>query len=155
MKIFTCAVAVTSALVSVASAQDPDVTSSLYEAATTVTASSPSAPPLFNGESLQLTEEVLADVAAIIQNETISDMFAFGTEADSSLTRRTVRRCKAMPGDLLYPINLVWDIFGLLLGRGRLIKGAPLAAVCYPQWPQYNKAKCDSITAQWLTSNLQ
>jgi hypothetical protein len=154
MKISLCTVAFSSAFASVASAQAASGTLSLAPAATTVAASNPSAPPLFAPEAVQLTDEVLAKVAAAIQNKTISSLFTFGSNAGTDTSKRSSRQCKLLPGDQLWPIGLVWDIFDLLLG-GRLIKATPLAASCYPEWPEYDAGICATITSEWLTSNLQ
>jgi hypothetical protein len=89
------------------------------------------------------------------ENVSISNLFTFGaSSSNSTVSRRSTHTCKLLPGDLLWPIDLVWDIFDILLG-GSLIKAAPLAAFCYPEWPEYNAAKCATITSEWLTSNLQ
>jgi hypothetical protein len=155
MKIFSFLLTVGSAVLSFASAQGADVTASQTPAAATVVSSVSSAPPLFPGESVQLTAAVLAELAATIQNETISNLFTFGaSSSNSTVSKRSTHTCKLLPGDLLWPIDLVWDIFDILLG-GSLIKAAPLAAFCYPEWPEYNAAKCATITSEWLTSNLQ
>lgn len=146
--------AATLAAVSVASAQDTNVTASLSVAATTVAATASSAPTLFPVETVQLTDDVLADVVATIQNDTISSLFAFANSTNSTVSKRSGHSCKVMPGDFLWPIGLIWDIFDLLLG-GRLIKTTPLAASCYKAWPQYNAETCATITSEWLTSNLQ
>lgn len=156
MKIPLHAVAASCAFASFATAQDASGTPSLAPAATTVTVSpAASAPPLFPLETVQLTDEVLANVAASIKNETISSLFAFGNVSTSSdASKRSARQCKILPGDLLWPTGFVWEIFDLLLG-GRLIKAAPLAASCYPEWPEYDSDTCATITSEWLTSNLQ
>lgn len=155
MKISWRTVTVASAAVSAAAVQAASGTASLTPAATTVIASAPSGPPLFPIEAVQLTDGVLADVAAAIQNETVSSLFAFGTSASNgTVSKRGARSCKLLPGDLHWPIDLVWHIFDLLLG-GRLIKTVPLAAACYPEWPEYDAANCAAITSKWLTSNLQ
>lgn len=157
MKISWRAVTAASATLSAASAQDASgTTASLTPAATTVVAASTaSAPPLFPLEAVQLTDGVLANVTAAIQNETISSLFTFGnTVSNETVSKRGTHKCKLLPGDLLWPIDLIWDIFDLLLG-GRLIKAAPLAASCYPEWPEYDAATCAAVTSEWLTSNLQ
>ncbi|KAE8391210.1 hypothetical protein BDV23DRAFT_182731 [Aspergillus alliaceus] len=136
----------------VMSAQDASVqTASLKPAATTVF---PAAATLFPAETVQLTDDVLADVSSSIQNPNISDLFKFASHSNaSSLSKRGLHNCKLMPGDLFWPIDLVWDIFDLLLGK-RLIKAVPLAAYCYPNWAEYDADKCATITSQWATSNL-
>lgn len=127
-------------------------TTSLAAASTTVVATTDSAPLLFHNEKVQLTEGVLSDVAATLQNSTVANMFAFAS--DSSVAKRSVHNsCKVMPGDFLWPVELIWEVFDLLLG-GSLIKTVPLGSYCYPDWPQYDAAKCASISADWLTSDL-
>jgi hypothetical protein len=59
-----------------------------------------------------------------------------------------------MPGDEEWPSALTWEIFDLLLG-GSLIKATPLAAYCYPDWPEYDADKCSEITANWIISDIQ
>ncbi|KAJ5502342.1 FAD linked oxidase N-terminal [Penicillium fimorum] len=127
-------------------------TTSLTEAATTVTVTADSAPSLFQNEKVQLTESVLSDVSAALQNSTVANMFAFASE--STVPKRSVpHSCKVMPGDSWWPVDLIWDVFDILLG-GSLIKTVPLASYCYPDWPQYNADKCASVSANWLNSNL-
>jgi hypothetical protein len=137
------------ALASAVAAGEASATPSLTPAATTV---SPSAN-LFPAEHVQLTDGVLADVADAIQNDTISSIFTFGS-TDPSVSKRGLHRCKVMPGDRAWPWDLIWEIFNLLLGN-RLVKTTPLAAYCYPDWPEYDAGKCAAITQQWLSSDLQ
>ncbi|KAJ5278943.1 FAD linked oxidase N-terminal [Penicillium angulare] len=122
---------------------------------TTVAATSVSDASSFSYESIQLTDGVLNDVSTQLQNQTLANMFAFANNSDSSKqTKRSLSHsCKVMPGDFLWPIDLIWDIFDALLD-GKLIKTVPLAAYCYPDWPEYDATKCETITADWLTSNL-
>ncbi|KAF7858038.1 hypothetical protein EAF04_009394 [Stromatinia cepivora] len=117
----------------------------------TTTVVSTSTPSLFSSEVVQLTDGVLDTVASAIANESISNLFAFDT--DSTVSKRTTKVCKLLPGDAFWPITLIWDIFDILLG-GALIKAAPLAAVCYPDWPEYDATKCASVTAAWYSSEL-
>ncbi|KAJ5176563.1 FAD linked oxidase N-terminal [Penicillium canariense] len=139
------------ALVASASLAQALSTASLSAAATTVAATAGSAPLLFSYETKQLTDSVLADVSASLQNSTIASMFDF---ANNSTAKRSVRHsCKPMPGDLLWPVDLIWNIFDRLLG-GSLIKTIPLASVCYPDWPEYDATMCATITADWLSSDL-
>lgn len=128
------------------------VTTSLTAAATTI---SPKSTTLFPAETIQLTNEVLADLSSNIRNANVSDVFKFADHyTDSTLSKKISRSCKVMPGDVSWPSNLLWDIFDTLLGK-RLIKTVPLAAYCYPDWPEYDADKCTSITSQWAVSNLQ
>ncbi|KAL2840646.1 FAD binding domain protein, partial [Aspergillus pseudodeflectus] len=150
MRNFISSTLATLAVVSAVHGQDATVsTESLTVAATTV---APVAT-LFPGETVQLTDEVLEDVSATIQNETISDLFLFGNDSTATLEKRFLHSCKTMPGDFLWPIGLVWEIFDILLGR-RLIKASPLAAYCYPDRPEYDAAKCTSVSGGWLASEV-
>lgn len=137
-------------------AQDTTAVSSLTPAATTVTASATAAPSLFESETIQLTDECLDDVAATLKNDTLSNMFQFAdSSSNSSVSKRSAKRsCKVMPGDFWWPVDLVWDIFDLLLGD-RLIKASPLAAACYPDWPEYDADKCTELASQWTSADLQ
>ncbi|GIK00952.1 hypothetical protein Aspvir_004982 [Aspergillus viridinutans] len=137
------------AVASAVAAQEASVTASLTPAATTV---APSAT-LFPSETIQLTDGVLADVADTIQNETISSMLTFASTNSTSVSKRSLHQCKVMPGDGAWPNDLIWGIFNLLLGN-RLVKTTPLAAYCYPDWPEYDAAKCATITSQWISSDL-
>lgn len=62
--------------------------------------------------------------------------------------------CKAFPGDSEWPSPQNWDRFNQTL-NGSLIRTVPLAASCYPNWPEYNPEQCDSVTAAWNKSSLQ
>ncbi|KAL3478334.1 hypothetical protein BJX99DRAFT_224640 [Aspergillus californicus] len=139
----------TLAVAAVATAQDASAAASLTPAATTV---SPSAT-LFPLEAVQLTDDVLVDVAATIKNTSVSDLFAFANASASTLSKRDLPECKTKLGDSTWPSTLIWGVFDLLLG-GRLIKAEPLAAYCYPDWPEYDADKCSTITTQWTSSDL-
>ncbi|RYP48227.1 hypothetical protein DL768_005834 [Monosporascus sp. mg162] len=104
-------------------------------------------------EASQLTPNVIANLT----NYNLSDVQLFDFEnADGAVERRTFgrRSCKTYPGDSLYPHRLIWGLFDILLG-GALMEGTPPASACYSDWPQYNKAKCDDITAKWTTPQYQ
>ncbi|OAA67982.1 FAD-binding domain containing protein [Niveomyces insectorum RCEF 264] len=115
-------------------------------------------------ETLQLTPSVLANLTAL--NLTGIDLFTFGNESDpaavAAATKRALNRragganckrtnsnCKVMPGSVWYPSELIWDIFGLLLGRDVLIKTVPIASPCYKGWHDQDAAKCAFITNNW------
>ncbi|KAH8676858.1 FAD binding domain protein [Tricladium varicosporioides] len=131
------------------------VTSSLIAAATTVAISDTSAL-LFSSESVQLTDEVLVEVAKTLQNDTLAELFGFST-VNSTLAaiskRWEGRICKLLPGDWAWPADFVWDILNILLGDS-LIKTVPSAAPCYKDWPEYDPVKCAAIEASWRSSNL-
>jgi hypothetical protein len=146
LAVVACAAAVTCA-------QDSTTTVCLAPAVETVsTTTASAAAAYFTGEAVQLTDSALANVTETINNDTISSLFAF--ESNTTVSKRAASVCKVMPGDLLWPITLIWDVFDLLLG-GALIKTSPLAASCYPARPEYNAETCATITAAWLTSDLQ
>lgn len=111
-------------------------TASLTAAAATVADTAGSAPSLFDNERVQLTEGVLADVSAALQNNSVASMFAFASSSSEPTVakRRQRHSCKVMAGDFWWPVDLVWDVFDLLLGSS-LIKTVPLASYCYPDWP--------------------
>ena len=59
-----------------------------------------------------------------------------------------------MPGDSMYPKDIVWDIFGLLLGPKSLIKTVPLASPCYTNWGDESASKCAYIDANWSNNSF-
>lgn len=95
-------------------------TTSLTAAATTVTATANAADSLFQNERVQLTESVLSDVSAALQNSTVANMFAFASNPTKS-KRSPQHGCKVMPEDSWWPVKPIWDVFDILLG-GSLIK---------------------------------
>lgn len=115
-----------------------------------VSSTSGAGVPLFTSETLQLTEDALANL-----NPNQSALFQFGNSTNSStLAARTVSGCKVYPGDLSWPSKLVWSLFDTFLG-GALIKTVPLAASCYSSWDEYDADTCATITDDWTNSNLQ
>ncbi|PWY96757.1 FAD-binding domain-containing protein [Aspergillus sclerotioniger CBS 115572] len=122
-------------------------------AAATVTSPS-AAPPLFPGESVQLTDDVLTKATTALNNETLSRTFSFGVSNTTSVNGTRGHVCKVMPGDAAWPTESTWEVFDQLLG-GSLIKPVPLAAYCYPDWPEYDVEKCSEVVSDWLDSYLQ
>tara|TARA_R110002060_G_scaffold9940_5_gene14841 strand:+ start:810 stop:1103 length:294 start_codon:yes stop_codon:yes gene_type:complete len=81
-------------------------------------------------------------------------LFSFEDSPANGLKKRTVfGKCKTYAGDFLYPSTLVWKIFDILLG-GALIKTVPYAAPCYDDFGNFNKAKCDFLTANWVNGSI-
>ncbi|KAL4746443.1 hypothetical protein BDW72DRAFT_210436 [Aspergillus terricola var. indicus] len=116
-------------------------------------AANASCSTLFPSETVQLTDAVLDKVVSTY-NASISDLFrSRNASASSSLARQSRHSCKLMPGDEEWPSALTWEIFDLLLG-GSLIKATPLAAYCYPDWPEYDADKCSEITTNWIESDI-
>ncbi|ROT43007.1 FAD binding domain-containing protein [Sodiomyces alkalinus F11] len=114
----------------------------------------PESTTLFPEEVAQLTDSVLANLTEL-ELSNIS-LFSFDDEEDdenSILEKRTLfGPCKTYPGDLLYPGKLSWDVFKLLLG-GRLIKTVPFASVCYDDFGNFDQARCNFISANWINNS--
>ncbi|CAK43437.1 restculine oxidase precursor [Aspergillus niger] len=134
-------------------AQATRAVASLSAAAATVTTSPSAAPPLFPWEKVQLTENALARVDTALNNQSLSRIFAFGAGDSANNSGTPQHSCKVMPGDATWPTESTWNIFDQLLGGG-LLKPAPLAASCYPDWPEYNTEQCSEITSNWLDDSL-
>ncbi|EFQ27999.1 FAD binding domain-containing protein [Colletotrichum graminicola] len=104
---------------------------------------------LFTEENVQLTDAVLANLTAL----ELSNISLFSFEDSYSVAKRSLfGRCKTYPGDFLYPTDLIWNIFDLLLG-GALTKTVPEASVCYNDFGNFDKAKCDFLTANWVNGS--
>lgn len=142
------------ALTTAQSSDLPSFTASVAPAAETV---APDATPanvaLFEVETVQLTDAVVADIQNNPELAEYASLFEFEDSSNSTLSARTRRarrslRCKTMPGDALYPSSLVWGIFDLLLG-GALEKIVPIGSPCYKksEYNNYNAAKCASLVA--------
>lgn len=108
---------------------------------------------LFPEETEQLTDDVMANLTSLeLSNVTL---FGFDSETDeAALERRSFfGACKTYPGDWLWPSNIVWKVFNLLLGGQNLIKTVPFAAPCYSEFGGVDQAKCDYITANWVNNS--
>jgi hypothetical protein len=102
----------------------------------------------FNDETLQLTDDILANLTDL-QLSNVS-LFAFDT---TDLSKRGLRDgCKTYPGDLLWPSTVTWKVLDLLLG-GALIKTIPYASPCYDDYGNYDAAKCDFLTSNWSNNS--
>lgn len=106
----------------------------------------------FGYETLQLTLDSLNNLKTY--NESLADLVGFGNATGVGLEQRAARACKAMPVDDAWPSDLTWTLLDTLIG-GALIKGIPDAAVCYSDWPQYDAAKCEEVTASWTDAVWQ
>jgi len=102
---------------------------------------------LFQWETLQLTQPVLANLTSL--NLTDIALFGFPTTSSASTSH-----CKVFPGDANWPSPIAWEVLNLLTDNA-LIQTIPLAAPCYSGWPEYNAAACTSITSQWSDPHLQ
>ena len=102
---------------------------------------------LFQWETLQLTQPVLANLTNM--NLTDVTLFSFPTTSSASTSR-----CKVFPGDANWPSPIAWEVLNILTGDA-LIQTVPLAAPCYSGWLEYNATACASITSQWSDPHLQ
>ncbi|KAJ5162211.1 hypothetical protein N7492_007603 [Penicillium capsulatum] len=135
----------TSALVAFACA-----TAGQAGAAQKVDTASKSGASLFESETFQLSAQSLSHL-----NRSQAALFDFAQNA-TDLKARTwdlFTGCKVFPGDLLWPLPFVWDVFDTLLGDA-LIKTVPLAASCYSSWPEYDKTVCETISSHWTDSHI-
>jgi hypothetical protein len=139
-----------------ATARDASSPASVAPAAEIVaTVNTPANVPLFNVETVQLTDNV---IAAIQENAYLSEyasLFEFEDSPNSTLSARVRRarrslRCKTMPGDPLYPNKAAWGIFDSLLG-GALEKIVPIGSPCYKNsaYNNYDAAKCASLVQKF------
>ncbi|KAK3484843.1 uncharacterized protein B0T23DRAFT_327690 [Neurospora hispaniola] len=106
-------------------------------------------------EAFVLTDDVIANLSD--HNLSNITLFAFpeddGTTEVQKRTLLASSGCKTAPGDLLWPNRSTWKVFDLLTG-GALIETVPIGAVCYPNSGVYNAAKCQTIMANWTSSDL-
>ncbi|RSL89929.1 hypothetical protein CEP51_000966 [Fusarium floridanum] len=101
-------------------------------------------------EGLQLTEDVLTNLTDL----KLSNVSLFYFDEDSTSEKRAVgssQKCRALPGDALYPSSLVWKVFDILSG-GALIKTVPLGSACY-DGEHYDATKCQFLLDYWNKSD--
>lgn len=100
----------------------------------------------------QLTEAVLANLTELKLSGV--SLFKFGDYADLGDPKETPSsKCKAFPGDTLYPNQQAWDTLGLLTG-GALIKTVPIGAPCFPG-EYYDAVSCQYILDNWSDCDFQ
>jgi len=144
-----CAVLVT------AQCSVPSFTVSVAPAAETVASTStPANVPLFDVETVQLTDNVVTELQTRPEVSEYASLFEFGdansTKAARTRRARSAQRCKTMPGDALYPTKAVWDLFNLLSGCA-LEPIVPIGSACYPNstFDNYDTERC-----AYLVENL-
>ncbi|KAK8095637.1 FAD-binding domain-containing protein [Apiospora kogelbergensis] len=86
-------------------------------------------------DSIQLTEQHVGDFSAI----------AFGNRAsagaETTATKPPQQRCRVFPGDSRWPPEKEWTLLNSSLD-GALLQPQPAYAVCYPDHPAYDAARC-------------
>lgn len=97
------------------------------------------------GGELVLTDAILNNLTEL----SLTNVSLFAFAGDVSVEKRAISgECKVFPGDLLYPVELVWQIFNLLTGDA-LVKTVPVASVCYDNWGDSDSDECAYVTEQW------
>lgn len=149
------------AIVTAQSSVIPSFTASVAPAAETVASDATSANvPLFDVETVQLTDGVVSNLQSNPDVSEYASLFEFEDSSNSTVAARTRRmrraaRCKTMPGDSLYPNKLVWGVLDLVLG-GALEKIVPIGSPCYKEseYNNYDAAKCASLVADYNKEEL-
>ncbi|KAH8729009.1 hypothetical protein GQ44DRAFT_823760 [Phaeosphaeriaceae sp. PMI808] len=113
-------------------------------------AASSTAFPMLSG-SLELgslnVDIDLKDVTSSVKN-------LFLPQCGNTPVKRT-SRCKVYPGDADWPSDEAWTQLNDLSGGRLIAEPTPLAAVCYPDQPSYDAAKCATYTVpQWQRSYM-
>ncbi|KAJ4309494.1 hypothetical protein N0V94_008902 [Neodidymelliopsis sp. IMI 364377] len=137
----TCAALVT------AQSVVPSFTAAVAPVAETITTiSTPANVPLFEAETVQLTDDAVAELQSNPIVAEYANLFEFGDANSTASARarhaRRAVRCKTMPGDTLYPSKLIWGLVDLLLD-GALEPIIPIGSPCYPK-SEYNNYDAES-----------
>lgn len=132
------------------------ITTSIAPAKETVTATlTPANVPLFDRETVQLTDKVIAELHASPKIAAFASLFDFGdvntTLAERARHARNAQRRKTMPGDALYPSKSIWALINLLLG-GALEPVVPIGSPCYPNsiYDNYDPQRCAHLVKNQL-----
>jgi hypothetical protein len=107
---------------------------------------------LFDFETVQLTDRVLADLAT--RGVPNASLFSFQSDTPSDANKHQSGQCKTYPGDVSWPSDPIWDLFNVLLD-GALIKTIPDTAICYSNWSVYDASKCQNLTVNYADSYLR
>lgn len=106
----------------------------------------------FPWETLQLTDNVLANLTSLdLSNVSV---FYFADGADNATSKLGLADgCKTSPRDISWPSSDIWNLFNILLGKSALIKTVPPAAVCYDNWGVYDEEACNWLTSNWANNS--
>jgi hypothetical protein len=144
--IITACVAVVSAQGSLAS---------VAPATETVSNTTPANVPLFDSETVQLTDNVVTQLQTSPELSEYASLFEFEDSSNSTVSARARRvrkalRCKTMPGDALYPNETAWSVFDELLG-GALEKIVPIGSPCYKnsKYNNYDAEQCAALVRDY------
>ena len=107
---------------------------------------------LFDFETIQLTDRVLADLAT--RGVPDASLFSFQSDVPSDAERNQSGQCKTYPGDAAWPSAQTWALFNVLLD-GALIKTIPDTATCYSEWSVFDASKCQNLTVNYADSYLR
>ena len=117
-------------------------------AETITTTSTPANVPLFDIETIQLTDDVVSKLHGNPDVAKYASLFEFGDVNSAAVRSRRAQaqRCKTMPGDALYPSKLVWSIFDRLSGDA-LEPIVPIGSPCYRDsiYNNYDAERCASL----------
>lgn len=138
----------------------PVLNASVAPAAETVTATStPANVPLFDYETVQLTDDVVAELQTNSAVAAFASFLEFGdantTSAVHTRQARSAQHCKTMPEDALYPSKTVWELIDTLLG-GALEPVVPIGSPCYPNstYNNYDAERCAHLVNNQLTEEI-
>lgn len=154
-------IALSAVYAAVVSAQNASAGVSLSPAAEIVDINvTPANLSLFETETVQLTDNVIAAIKEHDEYAEYASLFEFGDSPNTRPSARTRRareapRCKTMPGDPLYPNKAEWSLFDTLLG-GALEKIIPIGSPCYKQsqYNNYDAARCAELVKDWNTEEI-
>lgn len=108
----------------------------------------------FEEELFQLTDGVLANLTELqLSNVSLFHFDDVDSGAGRPIEARAQGRCKTFPGDFLWPHDIVWKLFDLLLG-GALVKTVPIAAPCYDNFGVESPVECAFLTANWSNNSF-
>ena len=126
----------------------PSTVSISPAAETITTTSTPANVPLFDIETIQLTDDVVSELHSNPDVSKYASLFEFGDANSATVRSRRAQaqRCKTMPGDALYPSKLVWSIFDRLSGDA-LEPIVPIGSPCYRDsiYNNYDAERCASL----------
>lgn len=103
--------------------------------------------PLQTAETLQLSDAVISRIAKDEVTKQYAEYFVF--ENATLAPQKSLASCKTFPGDLTWPIKLVWEVFDALLGEA-LIPTVPIASSCYDtKWGNKDSAECANVVSNF------